>query len=175
MRSSVRLIAVATVAGALLLAGCGVEAGDGAATATTTTTEAVDPMQEQTRQLLEDTYEDLGFTAEESACLADALAGSIVPGETPDITASMDAVNECGIDAERLLEFGEELGGGSMEDGVKAGMEASLRNAGLTDEQAACVADSFIDEFGADTGSLGDPSQLDQFFERCGVTLPGGD
>lgn len=173
MRSSVRLIAVA--AGALLLAGCGVEAGDGAATATTTTTEALDPLQEQTRQLLEDTYRDLGFTPEESACLADALSGTIVPGEAPDATASMDALNECGLDAERLLEFSEELGGTSMEDGMKAGIEASLGNLGLTDEQAACVADSFIDEFGTDTGSMGDPSQFEQFFEQCGVTLPGGD
>lgn len=170
---------------ALVVAACGVDSGDQAtettAKATTTAAESSTTEPDSTKPSLSDadqemvdivvdTYVELGFTEEEATCLAEGLVGTMSdPTDTTDMNGIMDVVNDCDIDPARLGEIGEGLGGGSMEDGMKAGMEASFRNMGLTDDEASCLADAYIDEYGTDVGPAQDSDKLLPLLDACGL------
>lgn len=180
---------------ALGAAACGVEAGeegsslvvDGGSATTApapegappttdpSTTEPDDEPEEPTLSVpdeavdqLTDVYTEMGFTEEEAACLADQIAAS---GGTfdGDPGATMDLINECDIPMSRLMELGEQLGGGDPEVALRESLAAGFRASGLTDEQASCVADAFIEEFGMDSSAAADPSALEGLFAQCDV------
>ena len=88
----------------LLLASCGVDAGDAAQApssdggASTTTaprgseepseepSKDLTPQQQQLADTMADAYRDLGFTDEEATCLSEGIAATL-EGTTPDMTA----------------------------------------------------------------------------------------
>ena len=156
---------------ALVLAGCGVEAGDLSTSTTTTAAPADDlsPSEQAAADRVARIYEDLGMDPEDADCLAKAIAGADGAIDPTDTSALMDIVNQCDIPISELNELGQDEGLDSMEDGIKFGLEATLKDAGLTEEQAACVADGFVEQFGTDVTSSQDPDTMRQFFEDCGV------
>jgi hypothetical protein len=44
-----------------------------------------------------------------------------------------------------------------------------MKAAGLTDEQADCVAAAYVEEFGTDPSMAGDFTALSSFLQQCGV------
>jgi len=180
----------------LTIASCGVDggddatglAGDATTTSTTSTTTSTAPegsepdapapdvpmpdvpIPDDAIKSLAEVYVEFGFTEDEATCLAEQLAGmgggSVDPSDTG---AMMDVMSQCDIPLSRLTEITGELGDGSAEDTMRASLAAGLRASGLTDEQASCVADAFVAEFGADASSAGDPSVLTDLFAGCDV------
>ncbi|MEZ5137715.1 MAG: hypothetical protein R2702_01185 [Acidimicrobiales bacterium] len=190
-------LALGLLIGALALGGtaCGVEVGDqgqGLQVTDATTTSAPGPegapstdapsedpgstddgsiqVPEGQRDQLVAVYTEMGFTEDEATCLADRIVGadSLDPG---DATAMMDLINQCDISMSRLMELGGGIAGedGDPGDAMRNSLAAGFRASGLTDDQADCVADAFVDEFGADASAAGDPSAMAGLFEDCGV------
>ena len=177
---------------ALGVASCGVEAGDegsslvvdgttetsapgpeGAPTTTTPdeTTEPDEPTDDlgDGEQAMADAYEAMGFTEEEASCLADQIASAGGEFDPADATAMMDMLNQCDISMSRMMDVTQALGDGDPEETMRQSLKAGFVASGLTDEEATCVADAFVDEFGVDAASASDPSVLMGLFEDCGV------
>jgi hypothetical protein len=174
--------AACAVLAALALASCGVDAGDQAATATATETTAggstattappskdLSPAEQEAVDRVTELYVDLGMDPDDAQCLAEGLAGSMETLDPSDTEAMMDVVNQCDISMSELSQLGQDEGLDSMEDGLKFGLEASLEAEGLTSDQASCVADAFVDEFGSDVTAAQDPELMRPIFEDCGV------
>lgn len=185
-RRSLAILATATIA--LILSSCGVDEGDLATDAgtsdpgTVSSTTAADgttepdepdepaPDQEFSEQeqaaidITVKTYMDLGMSEEDATCLAEGILGSGQGFDNGDI---MDVVNDCDISMETLADLGS--GAGSMEDGMKLGLSTSLQNAGLSEEDADCVADAYISEYGTDISAAQDPDKLAPLLDTCGV------
>ena len=175
------LTTLGSVAIVLVLVSCGVEAGDavgsnGSSTAgTDSTTTTVDrnltAEQQQMADTMSDAYRDLGFTDEESSCLAEGIAGSIDGGgsATPDLSGMMDVINECDIPMDRLMEIQGGMGDGTTEGALKESLETGFKASGMTDEQASCVADGFISKYGVDVEAMLDAEKMGPIAEDCGV------
>jgi hypothetical protein len=169
------LILVAVVA--VLVAGCGVQAGDDGSSGSTTSTAAADAPDDVTAtdeaaiDRMREVYRNLGFTEEEADCLATAMSDLVDQGtmlEPDDTTALMDVLNECDISLSRMTELGGGTGG-TGEDGFKAGIEASLRAQGLTPDQASCVADAYVERYGTDPTRGSDPEAVAPLLDDCGA------
>lgn len=178
-RPTVRPLLLVIALLAIFAAACGIEAGEQLVSgqlATTDPTSAttapedqpLGPDQDQARQPLVDTYVELGLSEKEAGCLADAMLSMMDETGNFDTARIMDAVNQCDIPMSRLGEIGANAGG-SLEDGMKFGLETSLRNQGLSDTDASCVADAYVAEFGTDPSGVQDPSTLNGLFETCNV------
>jgi hypothetical protein len=168
--------------GAALVVGEQTE-GDGTSSERTSTTEAEDPgtdeaddptisVPEELVDELVGIYTQMGFTPEEASCLAERIADD--PDLDPeDATVIMDIINECDISMSRLMELGEGAldGDGEMDPDalMRDSLAAGFRGSGLSDEEADCVADAFVEEFGADMSAASDPSALQGLFTQCGV------
>lgn len=169
---------------ALLLASCGVDAGDaapapstGGAGPTTSIDRDLTPEQQALADQMADAYESLGFTEEEATCLSEGLAGSVDPSggfggdvTSPDATAMMDILNQCDIAMDRLMDIQGGMGDGSLEGTMQESLAAGLQAGGLSEDEANCVAEGFIEEFGSDyEGAMDDPDAFGPIFEDCGV------
>jgi hypothetical protein len=174
---------------ALVATGCGVKAGDQSASTPTTTsapsrpstgsttTEASSnststtvsssdrtPQQQAALDTVIQTYENLGLNKKDATCLGESLVGSGDTSVDPTDTGSiMDAINKCDISADKLSKLG---GGaaGNVDDGVRLGLKASLKSAGLDEAQASCVADAFVSKYAAQ-----DPAKLRSLLQSCNV------
>lgn len=176
----------------LLVAGCGVEGGDrasrGGGSATTTTRSgpagAPEPsgptpdepdtsIPDVALDQLTEVYTNMGFDEDEAACLAEQIAGSgsYAPESLSDPTVMMDLINECDISMSRLTDVTEGLAGdsGDPEDAFKNSLALGFQGAGLTEEQADCVAQGFVDEHGMDPSQAADPMALLSLFTQCDV------
>jgi hypothetical protein len=165
---------------AVIVAGCGVQAGDDAPRDSTTSTIAPDepdepddlsPTDDSAIAQMREVYRELGFTDEEADCLAQAMSDLVDEGtvlEPDDTTALMDVLNQCDISLSRMTELGEDAGG-TVEDGFESGVAASLRAQGLTSEQAACVAAAYVDRYGTDPSFGSDPDAMAPLLEDCGA------
>lgn len=188
MARSPRLL-LALLAPVLALSACGVDAGsegdalvaESSVDETTSTTAAdagEDPAEEtpddtvpegadEAVQTLIDLYTEMGFEPDEAECLAQEIASD--PSLDPhDTSALMDIMNQCDIPMSRLMDIGGEMGD-DPEAVMQQSLAAGFRAAGLTDEQADCAAAAFVDEFGTDPSSAGDPTVLQSLFAQCGV------
>ena len=171
---------------ALVFTGCGVDAGDqttsgstgsssssgSSDSSTTAPSKDLSPIEEEAVDRAKDLYVDMGMDPDDAECLARGLvdAGAVEGTVDPsDTSAMMDIVNQCDIDMGDLSSLGSENGISSMEDGVKFGLESSLKAAGLTDVQAECVAAAFVDEFGTDMSAMQDMDQITPLLEGCDV------
>lgn len=164
---------------AFLFTGCGVSAGEQAATngssGKTTTTEPDDdlsPTEQAMADRAKDLYIELGMDPDDADCLARGLiAAGAGEGEVDptDTGAMMDIVNECDIDMSEIANLGSENGLDSMEDGLKFGLESSLEQSGLTKEEAECVADAFVDQYGSDVSVMQDQDKVTALMEGCDV------
>lgn len=186
------ILAPLALAVALVVAGCGVEAGDRAASAgagtttttagsagsasggkSTTTTQPFTPQQQQMADRMAQTYRQLGLDSDQASCLADAMVGIMDGGTTSlDPNAMMDAVNQCDIPMSKLSELGQGTDG-TLEGGFKRGFALSLKQQGLTQKQADCVADAYVKEYGTDIGPARDASKVQPLLEGCGVKMGG--
>lgn len=182
------LTTVASLGVALLLVSCGVEAGDAATPtsggstqsgSTTPTDPGADltPEQQQLADTMAKAYEDLGFTDEEATCLSEGIARTM-DGSTPDMSGLMDVVNQCDIPIDRLMEIQGSMGDGSADSAFKESMATGLEASGLSEEDATCVADKLVDQYGMDIEALTDPQKVQPIAEDCGVDpssiRPGG-
>lgn len=181
MAAPLRTLA-ATVA-VLLLAACGVSDGDDAASVApepTSTTAAADDeapeeepsaFDEEAVDSMVDVYTDLGLDEDQARCLAEGLVDAM--GEESfdiaDQTATMDLINECDISMSELLELGGQTDG-TLEGGFVLGLKTSLENQGLSEDEAQCVAEAYLDEYGTDPTAGQDPAALAPLFEACGVS-----
>ncbi len=172
------LAALATAAIALLASSCGVDDGDLArdtgrstegSTTTTTPDDDLSPMEQAMVDQAAKVYEDLGMDPDDAECLARGIVGGVDSFDPTDARAMMDIVNECDISIGELNELGADNGLNSMEDGIRLGLETSLKGAGLTDAQASCVADAVIEEYGSDPSALQDPAAMRPMLEDCDV------
>jgi CRISPR/Cas system type I-B associated protein Csh2 (Cas7 group RAMP superfamily) len=196
MRARLALPLSAVALSVLLVAGCGVSEGDESSQTTATTeapatTEAEDTtttttapeddsdddgeLSEEDQAAIEamvEVYTGFGFTEEEATCLAEGVAdltGEDIDSFDPTDTASiMDLINECDIPISKLNELGANTDG-SMEGGFKLGLQSSLEQQGLTEEQAQCVADGYVEQFGTDVSASQDPQKMVPLFESCGA------
>ena len=177
MHRARRLVATtAIVALTLIGAGCGVEAGHQATAATTTPGKTRAPGEQEAINQMTKTYKDLGFSDKDSKCLADGMYGLLGGGANAmDTSALMDVVNQCNIDTSEIMKH---LGGGSMPDIMRRSLVAGFKNSGMTDKQAGCLADAFIDEFGTDLSAATDAGKMQDLMAKCDIdpsTLrPGG-
>lgn len=183
------LAIVLTALATLLVAGCGVSGGDdaqafeptSATTSTpgtdagpdrTTTTEAGKERSAEDQQMIDitkKTYMDLGMDEQDAECLAEGMVDTMNRGDDASDTGNiMDIVNECDISMDKLMDIGKGAGG-SITEGMKLGLSTSLENAGLSEEQATCVADAYIAEYGADASAAQDPEKLQPLMEQCDV------
>ena len=154
---------------AFLLLSCGVDAGDAATSSSISASEDLSPAKQAMVERATKLYVDLGLDPDDAECLA---RGIVEYGGTLDPTDSgqmMDIVNECDIPISELNQLGKDQGLTSMEDGVKFGLEASLKDLGLTDEEASCVADAFVEEYGTDVSAGQDLDKMRPIFEGCDV------
>lgn len=193
------LVPLTFAALALTAASCGVDAGDQASSTATSTTEPsstatftpgdpsttkpdttepdtttpqdLTPEQEAAIESMTETYKAMGLSDEDSACLAEGMAGLIGEGTSPTSSPDvMDIINDCNISMDTLNQLGESAGGdGTLEDGMRFGLETSLKQAGLTDEQASCMADAYIEEYGTDASAATDPAKLQPLMAGCDV------
>lgn len=172
------LTTLGSVAIALVLVSCGVEAGDAASptasfkgdSTVTTIDRDLTTEQQQMADAMADAYRGLGFTDKESTCLAEGLAGSIGGvGSTPDVSAMMDIVNECDIPIDRLMEIQGGMGDGTPEGALKESLQAGFKVSGMTDEEASCVADAFIEKYGVDVEAMTDADKMASIAKDCGV------
>lgn len=187
LRTRRPLAILGSAAVALLLVSCGVDAGEGAAqtpasttapkseSGSPTTTEPspsgeLTPEQQELADTMAEAYRGLGFTDEEATCLSEGIAGTLSPGsDTPDITGMMDVLNECDIPMDRLMDIQGDMGDGTPEGALKESLMAGFTANGMTDEEAECVADAFIDEYGIDTQAMLDSEKMIPLAEGCGV------
>lgn len=186
-RRSLATIAL-LIAFAGLAAGCGVDAGDSASPSTTgssgssgtsattapdgTDTEDLSPMEQEALDRVKDLYVDMGMDPDDADCLARGLiAGGATEGtfDPSDTGAVMDIINECDISIGELNDLGSDSGITSMEDGLKFGLESSLEASGLTEEEAACVASDFVDQYGSDMTVMQDQEKVSALLEGCDV------
>lgn len=143
-------------------------------TTTTTTTadepadDPADPMGDG-EQAMTDAYVAMGFTEEEASCLADQITSAGTDFDPADATAMMDMLNQCDISMSRMMDVTEGLGGGDPEETMRESLKAGFIATGLSEEEASCVADAFVEEFGTDAASASDPSVLMGLFGDCGV------
>lgn len=172
-----RLVPLLLVA-SLGLGACGVEHGDAAGPATTTTerqptTTTTGPDTTAPRDVVDalaQTYRTLGFTDEEATCLAEGLAGLLDgAGTMPDTGSMMDVVNGCDIDASRLGEINRAFTD-DPQAALRTGLVAGFTSQGLTEDQATCLADAFLDAYGADVTAAADPDKLLPLLEQCDLT-----
>jgi hypothetical protein len=164
------LATLASVGIALLLVSCGVEAGDQAVTSTTTAPEqSLSPAENAMVDQAAKVYEDLGLKPDDAECLARGIVGKGGAFDPTDTSSMMDVINQCDISVSELNNLSADKGLDSMEDGLRFGLEASLKNAGLTDKQAKCVADALIDKYGTDVSSFQDPNAMRPLLEGCDV------
>jgi hypothetical protein len=181
MRSPFRAL-LAALAAALLLASCGVSEGDGAGSVrpnddeTTTAPPTSDDgersaPEEEALQSMVDVYTDLGLREDQARCMAEGLFDAMGEGsfDIADQTATMDLINECDITMSELLELGGQTDG-TLEGGFVLGLKTSLENQGLSEDEATCVAEAYLDEYGPDPSAGQDPSVLAPLFEDCGVS-----
>ncbi|MFN8017834.1 MAG: hypothetical protein U0P45_06895 [Acidimicrobiales bacterium] len=196
----IRPLVLATVALlAFGTAACGVDAGDAAADLTTTSTTVADsgatggltapsttegegdttttaPSKQRTPEdqavvdQMAKAYEELGLSTKESECLASGVFDMIDGGgDTTDAGAIMDIVNECDIPMSKLSQIGSGTDG-TFEGGFKRGIVISLKQAGLSEEQATCVADAYVEKFGTDLTASRNANQMRPLLRGCGVT-----
>ena len=195
----IRPLVLATVALlALGTAACGVEAGDAASDITTTSTAATaggttgglstpsttedkdttttapskerSPEDQAVVDQMATAYEELGLSPEESDCLASGVFDIIDGGgDAMDTSAIMDVVNDCDIPMSKLSQIGSGTDG-TFEAGFKKGIIISLKQAGLTEEQASCVADAYVEKFGTDMTASRNANQMRPLLRGCGVT-----
>lgn len=173
----------------LLLAACGVSEGDDAAPSSTsssttddTTTSAPaddepaddperSPSEEEAIDSMADVYTELGLNEDQARCMAEGLFDVMGEGSMaiPDETATMDLINECDISISELLELGGQTDG-TLEGGFVFGLKTSLENQGLSEDEAQCVAEAYLEEYGPDPSAGQDPAALAPLFEACGVS-----
>lgn len=124
-------------------------------------------------------YEELGLDPEDARCLADSLFDLQGSGTVPsDPSELMELFTTCGISLEDLTALNEELTEGGA-DPLTGAITKALGSLGLDDEQAACVADRYAEEYGpTDLSAMADQSVLAGFLEDCGIDpseiQPGG-
>ena len=182
MHRARRLVATTTmVALTLIGAGCGVEAGHQATTTTTITTTTAPkktrgPGAQATIDQLTTTYRNLGFSGKDSKCLAEGLYDQFGSGANPmDQSALMDVVNQCNVDTSKILKT---LGGGSPEDVMRRSLIVGFKSTGMTEKQASCMADAFVEQFGTDMSAATDAGKLQGLMQKCDVDpsklRPGG-
>lgn len=185
MAAPLRTLLAATIA-VVLLAACGVSDGDDAASVAPSDTSTSAPasttedpaaeeepsaFDEEAVESMVDVYTELGLSEEQARCMAEGLVDAM--GEESfdiaDQTATMDLINECDISMSELLELGGQTDG-TLEGGFVLGLKTSLENQGLTEEEAQCVAEAYLDEYGPDPSVGQDPAALAPLFEACGVS-----
>lgn len=136
---------------ALAAAGCGVEtASDGASSPSPT---AADTSGSDTTEATPSPSD----TTDESA-----------PDDTTEDTTDDTATDETVPDDELTV---PEVPEGFDEDTFRDSLALGFESAGLTEEQAQCVADGYIEEFGTDTGSATDYTAMLDLFTACDVDL----
>ncbi len=174
------LTTLGSMAIAVVLVSCGVDAGDAASPSGTTPPVSgsprttvdtnLTPEQQQMADTMAGAYRDLGFTDEESSCLGEGLAGSLGVGEaTPDISRMMDVINGCDIPMDRLMEIQGGMGDGTTDGAMKESLKTGFKASGMTDEEASCVADAFIEKYGLDAAAMMDADKLASIAEGCDV------
>jgi hypothetical protein len=135
------------------------------------------PEQQQLAETMATAYRNLGFTDEEATCLSEGIVASF-DGASPDMTAMMDVVNQCDIPMDRLMEIQGGMGDGTPEGAFKESMAKGLEASGLSEEDATCIADGLVDEYGVDMEAMSDQSKVRPIADACGVDLseirPGG-
>lgn len=171
--------AASLVLAAIVFTGCGVDAGDqatsdrsGSSPTTTAPSEDLTPMEEAAVERAKDLYVEMGMDPDDAECLARGLVDAGATDGTIDLSdagAMMDIVNQCDIDMGDLNSFSSDNGITSLEDGMEFGMRSSLEASGLTEEEAACVASAYVDEFGTDVSAMQDPAKLRPLLEGCDV------
>jgi len=57
-----------------------------------------------------------------------------------------------------------------LEDTFRDQLEQGFKTAGLTDAQAKCLADGYLEKYGTDVGSSSDTTKMLSLFTECGVT-----
>lgn len=142
----------------------------------TTTTTEVDSERSAVEQEMVDgvaqTYEDLGLPPEGARCLADAIVDAQTSGEVVDQLDAMGYFTDCGLAMEDILAMAETLGD-SPEDALRTSMITGMVNAGMGDEDAACVADTYLEEYGAtDMTSFQDLAVQVELYQACDVVFP---
>ncbi len=173
------LTALGSLAIALVLVGCGVEAGDAVSSdpsdtpgssSGTTVDRDLTPQQQEMADTMADAYRGLGFTDDEATCVAEGLAGTVGPdGAMGDLSGMMDVINECDIPMDRLMDIQGGIGDGTPEGALKESLESGLKVSGLSDEEASCVADGFVSEYGVDVEAMIDPEKMGPIAEDCDV------
>lgn len=183
MRFAPRLLIVAVIT--LGSVACGVKGGDSAITpkpsedaktttttsrdnSSTTTEAATPPVDDEALQALSEAYLEMGFTEDEASCLAEQIS-SMANVDPSDTSALMDMINECDIPMSRLTEITGNLGGTDPDEAYKNSFAAGLKASGLSDSEADCVAEAFVEEFGVDPSKAADLSALTSLFTQCGV------
>ena len=177
-------VALALLAAATLGA-CGVSSGeaaggDGGDSSRTSTTEApsegetgreLTTEEQEAADALVGLYQDFGFSEDQARCVAEGLIGTYGIDSVPDdpTAAATDLFNECDITASDLGGIEDSMGGDSVDDTLRSGLVAAFEAQGLTTAQAECVADGYVEEFGTDVSSMGDPSALEGVFASCDV------
>lgn len=141
---------------ALAAVGCGVEASsDGASAPVASSTDGDDSS---------------SGSAAPSATEDDSSSGPATTEaeDTTDDTASDDTVAPDEPDDEITV---PDLPEGFDEDTFRDSLAMGFESAGLTEEQANCVADGYIEEFGTDAGSATDYTAMLDLFTACDVDL----
>lgn len=140
-------------------------------TTTDDTSSDLTPEQQKMANQLASVYEKLGLDADKAACLGRELAPRFEQGDITDMSDSgpiMEAVNACDISMAELAEIGL-AGDGTPEGSFKVGLETAFEEAGMTAEQASCVADGYVEKYGTDAGAASDPQKMIALFQSCGV------
>ncbi|QXC62156.1 hypothetical protein KSP35_04925 [Aquihabitans sp. G128] len=89
--------------------------------------------------------------------------------EAPDDTTTTAPEDETTTTADKGSDSTVTIPSG-MEETFKTQLESGFKAAGLTDEQAKCLADSYVKEFGTDVGSSSDYTKMLDLFTSCGVS-----
>ncbi len=70
------------------------------------------------------------------------------------------------------------MGDGTTEGALKESLATGFKASGMTDEEANCVADGFIQEYGVDVEAMLDADKMGPIADACGVDptkiTPGG-
>jgi hypothetical protein len=140
-------------------------------TTTDDTSSDLTPEQQKMANQLTSVYEKLGLDHDKAACLGRELAPRFQDGDITDMSDSgpiMDAVNACDISMAELAELGLS-GDGTPEGSFKIGLETAFEEAGMTADQASCVADGYVEKYGTDASAASDPQKMIALFQSCGV------
>ena len=84
-----------------------------------------------------------------------------------DLTSNadvLDLLEGCNLTAGDLAEIGAGLG--TPEEAVKMGIATSMKNIGLSDEQANCVADAYVKKYGTDIAPSQNASTVSDLFDE---------